>query len=199
MFHFPGDEKASLISDFKKGSGQKVDQVTGRGKEVMATRKIRKYIDEFDPQGWAVNDALDIYIRAHEALANHDLKILHALVTDWCLPKMLFSTDLKTIKWKYVKSIDLPRVSNVKIQDQDGMAFAQITVRFHSQQLLAIYDRFGRLIHGSETILKDVIDYVVFENRISSMHGVWRIHGKIVPEWSKPADLGRTTVVKEIS
>lgn len=191
-----GDAVASFIS--KKGAGQKVDKIKGKGKETWSVNRIRKYIDTFDPYGFAANEALDIYIRAHEALAKNDLDTLHTLVTDSCVSKMLFSADLKTIKWKFVKSHELPRVVNVKHQDQDGIAFGQVTVRFHSQQLLAIYDRFGRLVCGSEAILKDVLEYIVFENRISSIHGVWRIHGKIVPEWLKTNEFNTQTVVKSV-
>ena len=51
-------------------------------------------------------------------------------------------------------------------------------------QTLAIYDRFGRLMLGSEDIPKDVLEYVVFEKHLSGMYGSWRIHGKITPEWA---------------
>jgi large subunit ribosomal protein L45 len=55
-------------------------------------------------------------------------------------------------------------------------------VRLHSQQILAIYDRFGRLIHGSENVVKDVLEYVVYENFLTNSLGQWRIHGKILPQ-----------------
>lgn len=171
-----GDGKASFIS--KEGVSQKAGVVTSRGKEMWASRKIRNYIPTFDPQDFALNEALEIYIKAHQALADQDMDALHNLVTETCLPKMLFSSDLKTIKWKFIKSIEIPRCCNVKAEEQDGLCFGQVTVRFHSQQMLAVYDRFGRLAHGSEAILKDVLDYVVFESRVSSTDSVWRIHGK---------------------
>ena len=66
--------------------------------------------------------------------------------------------------------------------------FGQVTVRFHTQQQLAVYDRwtdvhleyyvinammnivrFGRLIHGSEVVAKDVLEYVVFEKHLSNV------------------------------
>ena len=51
---------------------------------------------------------------------------------------------------------------------------------------LAVYDRFGRLSYGDEKLAKNVLEYVVFEKHMTNMYGVWRVHDKIVPEWSEP-------------
>lgn len=53
---------------------------------------------------------------------------------------------------------------------------------------MAIYDRFGRLMHGSEIIAKDVLEYVVFEKHIANEYGKWRIHAKIIPDWAPPRE-----------
>jgi large subunit ribosomal protein L45 len=66
--------------------------------------------------------------------------------------------------------------------------FGQITVRFHTQQILAIYDRFGRLMHGSEILAKDVLEYIVFEKHLSNEYGLWSLHEKIVPNWMPPKE-----------
>ncbi|OWR45104.1 putative 39S ribosomal protein L45 [Danaus plexippus plexippus] len=71
-----------------------------------------------------------------------------------------------------------------------------ITVRFHSRQQLAVYDRFGRLIHGSEIVAKDVLEYVVFEKHLSNVYGAWRIHDKIIPDWAPPREPSRLTRAK---
>ena len=72
----------------------------------------------------------------------------------------------------------------------------QITVRFHTRQQLAVYDRFGRLLHGSEILAKDVLEYIVFEKHLSNMYGTWRIHDKIIPDWTPPKDPSKLTRVK---
>lgn len=51
---------------------------------------------------------------------------------------------------------------------------------------VALYDRFGRLLLGTEHEAKPVLEYVVFENHIASADGVWRLHDKVYPEWIKP-------------
>ena len=50
-------------------------------------------------------------------------------------------------------------------------------------QILAIYDRFGRLIHGHPHVAKDVIEFVVFEKHIVNIYGKWRLHTKLIPQW----------------
>ena len=50
-------------------------------------------------------------------------------------------------------------------------------------QILAVYDRFGRLIHGHPHVAKDVLEYVVYEKHLANFYGKWRLHGKIIPEW----------------
>lgn len=65
-------------------------------------------------------------------------------------------------------------------------------------QILAIYDRFGRLIHGSEILAKDLLEYVVFEKYIANEYGRWRIHGKIIPDWLPPREPTRRTFVHQV-
>ena len=69
---------------------------------------------------------------------------------------------------------------------------------FFPSQTLAIYDRFGRLMVGSEDVPKDVLEYVVFEKHLPHRYGTWRMHGKIVPEWADHREpIVRTMVLPE--
>ena len=63
----------------------------------------------------------------------------------------------------------------------------------HSSQVLVVYDRFGRLIHGSPHVAKDVLEYVVFEKHLANIYGKWRLHGKITPNWSDARPVGEST------
>lgn len=51
-------------------------------------------------------------------------------------------------------------------------------------------------MHGSEDTVRDVLEYVVFEKHITAMNAVWRIHGKIIPDWLPPKDSIQKTFVK---
>lgn len=37
-------------------------------------------------------------------------------------------------------------------------------------------------MHGSPTVPKDCVDYVVFEKHSTDTEGRWRIHGKLAPK-----------------
>ena len=64
--------------------------------------------------------------------------------------------------------------------------------------LLCIH-RFGRLIHGSEAVAKDVLEYCVFEKHLSNVYGTWRLHGKIIPDWMpKRLDLSYGTLKEKM-
>ena len=61
------------------------DKTLKMGKSFRATRKIRKYDDEFDTRAFA-SIAEDIYIKAHSALAGRRFNELHDYVTEFCYP-----------------------------------------------------------------------------------------------------------------
>lgn len=160
----------------------------------MAIRKIRQYEDDFKPATFA-QTAQNIYIKAHETLMEKDEEKLTEYVTERLYPEILFNTKHVTIRWKFLQSIEPPRVVHVRqthLMAKENI-FAQVTVRMYTQQTLAIYDRFGRLMHGSEIIAKDVLEYVVFEKNISNMYGEWRMHDKIIPTWAEPKQPSNTT------
>lgn len=184
------DGGASAIS--AAAAKQKALGIAKKGKSYMAVRKIRAFDDDWDPRTFA-ELAQDIYLETHKTLSESgECARLHELVTEKAFPEMMHNVARKTVRWAFVKSLAPPVVVHVRHLDvlTKNNTFAQVTVRFHSQQTLAIYDRFGRLIHGSEVVAKDVLEYVVFEKHLARTTGSWRIHGKIVPEWlhnAKPA------------
>ncbi|NWY21966.1 RM45 protein, partial [Aphelocoma coerulescens] len=124
------------------------------------------------------------------SLCSFNKQKLHSLVTERCYPDMVRGNRYKTIRWRFLESLEPPRVVQVRCDSimNRGNLYAQVTVRMHSRQILAIYDRFGRLMYGGEEIPKDVLEYVVFERYLVNPHGTWRMHGKIIPEWAPPKD-----------
>nr|XP_037278763.1 probable 39S ribosomal protein L45, mitochondrial isoform X1 [Rhipicephalus microplus] len=190
-----GDGKVSVLT--KAGAVQRMRRLEMRGKSYMNLRKIRAYEDEFDLVEFA-DVAQDLYVEAHKALANRDEEKLQDLVTEHCYPIIMENIERKTLRWQFVRSLEPPRAVHIRCTDMISKEnlFAQITMRFHSQQTLAVYDRFGRLMHGNEAIIKDVLEYVVFEKHISNVYGTWRLHSKIIPDWQPPKEPMRKTFVK---
>lgn len=168
-----------------------------KAKSLWAIRRLRSFEDEWDPYEFGQR-AFDIYLKAHEALANRDEDLLHQLVTEHCYPIMTFHTERTTIRWKYIDTVEKPRTVHVRIHEiiEKNNEFCQATVRFHTRQTLAVYDRFGFLMFGNENVVKDVLEYVVFEKHISNTYGQWRIHSKIIPEWMPPRQPINKTYVK---
>lgn len=187
-----GDGKMSAIS--KAGAKQKFEFLEKKSKSMLAVRKIRSFEEDFEPPEFA-EQAQDIYIKSHNLLVEKNKYKLRELVTERAYPEMLHNIKDKTIIWKFLKSLEPPRVVHARCTNviTNENIFGQVTVRFHTQQVLAIYDRFGRLIHGSEIIAKDVLEYVVFEKHLANEYGIWRLHEKIIPDWAPPKSPGVTT------
>ncbi|VDM63474.1 unnamed protein product [Angiostrongylus costaricensis] len=115
-----------------------------------------------------------IYEEAHRALMKRDKPTLHKCITEHAFTVVS------------VRCADHPYKS--------GNDIAQITVRMRTKQKLAIYDRFGHLLLGSETEPREVVEYVVFENHIAVIDGTWRLHDKVYPKWVTPKQGAHTTL-----
>lgn len=121
-----------------------MDLLSKKTKSMMAFRKIRSFEDDFDVPEF-VKHATQIYIKAHECMADQNKDDLIKYVTERVYPEVLHNIDRKTLRWRYIKEVEYPRVVHARITDvitKENM-FAQITVRFHSQQVL---DRHRKLI-----------------------------------------------------
>ncbi|KAL3321187.1 39S ribosomal protein L45, mitochondrial [Cichlidogyrus casuarinus] len=140
--------------------------------------------DPFKPKEMDGKGTMLSYLSKEKAL---DLKKnsdgLLKYVTEMAYGKLLEGLELKTIEWKFLKSLEPANVVQVRAQEIGikDVWYGQVTVRFHSQQTIAIYDRFGRLTYGNPNIPVDVLEYVVFEKHLTNEYGSWRIHSKIKP------------------
>ncbi|KAF1394593.1 hypothetical protein PFLUV_G00002660 [Perca fluviatilis] len=182
-----GDARLSTLS--KEGLKQRTEQIRQSAGSQLAIRKIKEHDSQFTTKGFAER-AQDIFIEAHSALTQFNKEKLHSLVTERCYPEMTRGNRYKTIRWRFVESLEPPRVVHARCPDMvtKGNLYGQVTVRMHSKQTLAIYDRFGRLMAGSEEQPKDVLEYLVIERHLVNPYGLWRLHGKIVPSWAPAKD-----------
>lgn len=180
-----GDARMSSLS--KEGLSQRTERLKKNVASQLSIRKIKEYDANFKTKDFP-EKAKDIFIEAHLCLNNSDHDRLHTLVTEHCFPDMVWDLKYKTVRWRFVESLEPPQVVQVRcssLVNQSNM-YGQVTVRMHSRQALAIYDRFGRLMYGQEDVPKDVLEYVVFEKHLMNPYGSWRMHGKIVPPWAPP-------------
>lgn len=187
--YVPPEGDARLSSLSKEGLKQRTEQIRQTAASQLAIRKIKEHDSEFTTKSFA-EKAQEIFIEAHNALANFNKEKLHSLVTERCYPEMTRGNRLKTIRWRFIESLEPPKVVHARCPDMvtKGNLYGQVTVRMHSKQTLAIYDRFGRLMLGSEEQPKDVLEYLVIERHLVNPYGQWRLHGKIVPSWAPAKD-----------
>lgn len=177
-----GDGKFSSLSAI--GAKKNAEYLVNKTKSYRAMRKIKKYEEEFEVDEFA-DQALNIYIKAYTAVTRKQNLHLKTFITEKLFPEILYNLENKIITWKFIKSLEPPRIVHLRCTSllSDDNVFAQITVRLHTEQVLAIYDRFGRLMYGSEILKKDVLEYIVFEKHLSNDYGQWRLHSKIVPKF----------------
>ncbi|XP_061583323.1 39S ribosomal protein L45, mitochondrial [Cololabis saira] len=189
-----GDARLSALS--KEGLKQRTEQLRQSAASQLAIRKIKEHDSVFSTKTFA-EQAQEIFVDAHNSLAQFNREKLHSLVTERCYPEMTRGNRYKTIRWRFVESLELPRVVHARCPDMvtKGNLYGQVTVRMHSKQTLAIYDRFGRLMLGNEEQAKDVLEYLVMERHLTNPYGRWRLHGKIVPSWAPAKDPINKTVL----
>ncbi|KAK0417128.1 hypothetical protein QR680_012843 [Steinernema hermaphroditum] len=147
--------------------------------------RIRKKegFEKFDPKTWGPT-ADDIYVNAHQALMARDKARLHGLITENAFSKMWPDVENGSIIWEMVGYNEPSKVISVRCADspyKSGNDIAQLMVRMNTKQRLAVFDRFGKLLLGSEAEVRDCVEYVVFENHVSNLDGRWRLHDKVYP------------------
>ncbi|CAH8515002.1 unnamed protein product [Schistosoma turkestanicum] len=175
-----GDYQTSLLSPKRLTSLK--DNLLSKGKNYKDLMLIRSYEPSFNSKLFAV-EAENIYVEAHDLLQNYrqNESRLFELVTEKALAEMTADLKLRTLRWKFVGNIEPPRVVQIRCNEllSKSNYYAQVTVRFYTQQILSIYNRFGRLLYGNPDTAVDVLEYTVFEKHISDEYGTWRLHGKI--------------------
>uniref|UniRef100_A0A1I7XS43 26S proteasome complex subunit dss-1 n=1 Tax=Heterorhabditis bacteriophora TaxID=37862 RepID=A0A1I7XS43_HETBA len=155
-------------------------------------RRIRKKegLEKFDVKTFGPTANL-IYEEAYKALMKRDKQTLHKYITEHAFGKMWPDVEEGSISWELIEHLEPSKVITIRCADyphKSGNDIAQITVRMHTKQKLAVYDRFGHLLLGSETEPREVVEYVVFENHIAVVDGTWRLHDKVYPRWSQPKE-----------
>ncbi|XP_072516520.1 large ribosomal subunit protein mL45 [Salminus brasiliensis] len=187
--YIPPEGDARLSSLSKEGLKQRTEQLRQSAASQLAIRKIKDHDSEFSTKEFAVR-AQEIFIEAHLALTQFNKEKLHSLVTERCYPEMVRGNRFKTLRWSFIESLEPPRLVHARCPDMisKGNLYGQVTIRMHSRQTLAVYDRFGRLMLGNEEEPRDVLEYLVMERHLVNPYGCWRLHGKIVPAWAPPKD-----------
>ncbi|XP_055998521.1 39S ribosomal protein L45, mitochondrial-like isoform X2 [Ostrea edulis] len=180
------DARKELTSKEKFQEDRK--RILGKISKVRFIRFVKKYDTAFNQREFLAH-AHHIYITAHNCIKRirENEEELIDYVTQNVYGQMTKGMHDKTIEWEFVESMEQPKIVNAAaghLGTKDN-SYAQFTVRFHTLQKLAIYNRFGKLIYGDRDRPRYVLEYVLFEKHVSDTEGKWRIAGKITPEWKK--------------
>ncbi|KAI0990083.1 hypothetical protein GJ496_001842 [Pomphorhynchus laevis] len=175
------DGKSTSI---QSGIHHKLGDLMSKGYNIKHVRKIREFEESFDPDYFCTL-AKESYINAYDALMQRDADKLHDLVTEFSYVPFVSSIENKSLEWKWVRSLQAPSIVQIRTGEMMSkkMVFAQITMRFFYKQILALYDRFGRILYGNPDLEQDALEFVVFERLLSNPYSNWRLHGKITPHW----------------
>ncbi|XP_076544507.1 mitochondrial ribosomal protein L45 isoform X2 [Osmia lignaria lignaria] len=106
-----GDGKFSAIST--SGAKQRIELLEKKSKSFLAIRKIRSYDDEFSTKTFG-EKAFEIYLKAHEALVAKDDNALLQYITEAAFPIMIHNMEDKTIVWKFLESLEPPRLVHAR-------------------------------------------------------------------------------------
>eukprot|EP00042_Codosiga_hollandica_P026295 m.123220 g.123220 ORF g.123220 m.123220 type:complete len:310 (-) comp52149_c0_seq3:19-948(-) len=202
----PPEHRSSIVS--VKGLGERWNAMKKIARATFSIGSIKRLDKEFKPIEFA-EFAQTQFISAQEALARDDKTTLREIVTDTAF--LALRKEFRQHTWKLESVVERPRIVHatmISLGDKKNL-MAQVTVRLHLRQILALRDVAGRVIKGSETQPKNVVDFLVrkhdrcflqfcaakhnprvwlqvLERHISLPNSKWKIAGKVFPEFMKP-------------
>jgi len=145
---------------------------------------IKRYTKPFKLRDFAVG-AQKTFIEVNTALQENDFMHLRDLCTINVADalKRQFLDGNRRIYWRHIRTITPPRIVHARVapvQEKENL-FAQVTVKMHTEQILAVTDLHGRRVKGDRKNPKAVVDYVVFERHLANPYGQWKVIGKVAP------------------
>ncbi|NWZ40496.1 RM45 protein, partial [Brachypodius atriceps] len=128
--YVPPEGDARLTSLSKDGVKQQVQKL-----RQTATSQLAYEIYEEEEGICGGGGSRNLRGKKQELLFNKQK--LHSLVTERCYPDMVRGNRYKTIRWRFVESLEPPRVVHVRCDSimNRGNLYGQVTVRMHSRQV----------------------------------------------------------------
>lgn len=87
-------------------------------------------------------------------------------------------TSLKSNGWLSRR----PQYNEFVLNDKSACNSSWSNSFYFSLKVMAIKDKHGRHIKGSDKEVREVVDYVVFERHLTNKYGKWRVCGKLFPQ-----------------
>jgi len=162
--------------------------------------KIRKRID-FETSTFA-REVQKQFIDTNKALQLENSKVADRILEEKMVLvlghrlKTRFRDPAKKVYWRFGAELSRPRIVHARVGamgEKKEASWAQITVRLHTQQMIALTDRYDRLISGSKKTPKEMLDFIVMERNLGDPYSQWRICGKL-----EPRGLARDSLTRKI-
>ncbi|XP_057293888.1 39S ribosomal protein L45, mitochondrial-like [Hydractinia symbiolongicarpus] len=182
--YVPVENKAFILSI--KGLGQRWEALKAFVMTTYAIAMIKRKAKPFKAVDFA-KTAQKKFIDVNNAIQQENAELAKIAMKDHATLMVIkglsnqFLNPSRKVHWRFIQEIERPRVVHGRITavyDKDNL-YAQITVRMHTEQILAVKDRYNRVIKGDPQKSKKVIDYVVFERHLADPYGKWRVCGKL--------------------
>ncbi|ORX53675.1 Tim44-domain-containing protein, partial [Hesseltinella vesiculosa] len=181
-------ETSPAISDFQRWRLTKWRNLKNSVQNMLSVGLI-KYKSQYEKwnSGKFLTEAEEAYKDMNDAFARGDRSLLEEVCLDAMYTNM--KNQMKTRKdmrwaWGYHGEVETPRIVCVRCLgtggiSKQGFSVGQVTVRMHTKQTMAVYDKKNRLVGGDPNTIHNVLEYVVFQKTISDPEDIWRVYGKI--------------------
>ncbi|CAO3650045.1 unnamed protein product [Cunninghamella blakesleeana] len=181
-------ETSPSISDFQRWRLTKWRNMKNSVQNLLSVGLI-KYKSQYEKwnSGKFLTIAEETYKDMNDAFARGDREILEEVCLDAMysnLKNQLKQRNNVRWEWKYHGEVEIPRIVCVRCVgtsgvSKTGFSVGQVTVRMHTKQSMAVFDKKNRLIGGDPNKVHQVLEYVVFQKTISDPEDIWRVYGKI--------------------
>lgn len=187
--------KLSLLSLLTvDGIRERWKRLVGRAKSVYTLAKCKKDIEGFDLQKFK-EEVGEIHEKICTLHAKGDLTELRKYTTPATLAaikreiKAREAAHWDRIEWTVRQPLKLVQVLQGRLVGLDpkdsSHAFAQLTLRLHSDQKFLVHDKNGKWKAGSPDSDLFVEEYWVLERKLGDPRDRWKLAGRIHPQHAK--------------
>ncbi|KAH8547753.1 hypothetical protein BGW37DRAFT_432020 [Umbelopsis sp. PMI_123] len=187
-------ETTPAISDFHKWRLVKWRNLRNSVQNMLGIGLIKyKSLYEKWNSGKFLSIAEETYKDMNSAFARGDRNLLEEVCLDAMysnLKNQLKTRSNVTWDWQYHGEVEAPKIVCVRCMgtsgfSKTGFSVGQVTVRMHTKQSMAVYDKKNRLIAGDPHKIQNVREYVVFQRALTDPEDVWKVYGKVAPTEQK--------------
>ncbi|NXO46551.1 RM45 protein, partial [Locustella ochotensis] len=137
--YVPPEGDARLTSLSKDGVKQQVQKLRQTAASQLAPHRTPQIPSKLPQDLFKSSPGLpfDSLCSPEFFLCSFNKQKLHSLVTERCYPDMVRGNRYKTIRWRFLESLEPPRVVHVRCDSilNRGNLYGQVTVRMHSRQV----------------------------------------------------------------